>query len=620
MSLPGEPEGEEPAGPEQDRIGLLLVSQDPVATRRITQMLTGAGRARFEITEVAVVEDALEQLQTGTFAALLLDLSVHEGYGLDSLYRAQVAARSVPIVVLAYQDDEELAIRAARAGAQDYLIRGEVTPGLLTRTLLHAIERHRMLRELTEAQQRQHFMATHDALTGLPNRSAFVDALESAIADARRRTASLAVLFIDLDGFKAVNDKLGHAAGDELLIDAARRVRKVIRKSDMVARLGGDEFVASIRNLQKPETAWRVAESIREELARTFHVGGFECWVGSSVGIALFPNDAREASPLIQAADAAMYDAKGAGRNQTSLYRKELNDRAAARFDLVNGLREAIRDGNLELELQPQVDVATEEIIAAETLLRWRHPTRGRIPPSEFIALAEETGMMVPLGEWVLRSACGAAANWKQFPELRIAVNVSERQLEQPEFPDRVLHILGEVGLAPQRLELELTESLAARPPAVEALQMLRDQGVRVALDDFGTGFSSLTLLERLPIDTLKIDQAFVRGLHEGGRAGVILENVVRMAQGLGLAPLAEGVETLEEMDTLLGYGCHRMQGYLLSKPVPKNDFESMMIAPDAPWRMAIERPESWSPPDLTADEVVAPPRNDEVDFPVLKD
>ena len=604
---------------------LLLVESDALAAKRLFEMLTDPNRARFDITHVWGVEEALEKLQHASFDVLLLDLSIHERYGLDSLLRARVAASSVPIVILTYQDDEELALKAVRAGAQDYLIKGEVTPALLSRTLRHAVERHRMVRDLTEAQQRQHFLATHDPLTRLPNRHSFVEDLRTSIADAQRRGSRLAVLFFDLDGFKAINDNLGHSAGDELLVDVAQRLRRHIRRSDLVSRLGGDEFVAAVRDIPDLRAPFQVAELIREELGKTYHISGIECWVSASIGIALYPQDGADADALISHADAAMYHSKSAGRDNVSFFQSEMNDRAVERFNLVNGLREAIHDGGLHLDFQPQIDVATETVVGAEALVRWEEPGRGPVAPREFIAIAEDTGMMIPLGEWVLREACSAAATWEAVPRGTVAVNLSSRQLEQDDFPERVERLLEETGLAPGRLELELTESIAARESNLEVLSRLRDIGVRIAIDDFGTGYSSLQLLKRLPVDTLKIDQSFVRGACRPGRDAIILEAIVRLGRLLGLNVVAEGVETADELEALVELGCSRMQGYYLAKPASRQAFEETQC-PDAPWRMAVAGPAAWCPPAADEEEARAAdakaaaedPGDDEDDLPAL--
>ena len=584
---------------EASSISLLLVAEDDFSAKRLDEVLTRPEGTRFEITRVLGVEDALGRLQHDqNYDVLLLDLSIDESDGLGSLLRARVAARSIPIVVLTYERDEAVALKAARAGAQDYLTKGEVTPALITRTLLHAVERHRMLRDLTEAQQRQHFLATHDSLTELPNRYSFLAQLKTALADADRSDRQLAVMFFDLDGFKAVNDNLGHPVGDELLQDVAKRLRRMVRKCDLIARIGGDEFLAAIKNVPSAKAAARVADHIREEIEKPYHLAGYECWVSASIGVALYPGDGVDPDQVIRSADTALYEAKESGKNRVCLYNGEMNDKAAERFELVNGLREAIHGGQLMVMFQPQVAVATEELVGFETLVRWKHPTRGMVSPAEFIGVAEETGMMVLLGEWVLRTACEAAAGWTQLPHARVAVNISGRQLDQEDFPMRVQAILRETGLPAHRLEVELTESLAASDSALLGLRRLREMGVRTAIDDFGTGYSSLTLLKRLPVDMLKIDQSFVRGAAVTDPDAVILEAIIRMARGLGLDVLAEGVETPEEMESLARRGCNLMQGYLFAKPIPRQELEATVAGPDAAWRAPIARAEAWSPPD----------------------
>ncbi len=613
-------EQSEPRPEDADSLTLLLVAEDPLSARRIREMLErreGEG-SRFSITSVPRVEDALVRLQHGGFDVMLLDHSVDEAHGLDSLQRARVAARAVPVVVLTYQRDEDFALEAVRTGAQDYLAKGEVTPALLARTLLHAVERHRMMRELTQAQQRQHFLASHDALTKLPNRYSFLASLRGLLAEAERRREEVAVLFFDLDGFKRINDSLGHAAGDELLGDVAGRLRRLIGKRDLVARLGGDEFVAALPAVRDPQRPLELAETIRAAIEKPYYLNGLECWVSTSIGISRHPRDGRDADALIRCADAAMYQAKGAGKNQIREFDEQMNESAQERFDLVNGLRDAIHSGLLALMFQPQVDIQREELVAAETLVRWHHPTRGAISPTEFIPVAEETGLMVPLGEWVLRTACATAASWRAVPGARVAVNISGRQLEQPDFSSRVQRILEETGLPRERLEIELTESLAASDGALAVLERLRELGIRTAIDDFGTGYSSLTRLRRLPVDTLKIDRSFVHGVSLNDPDAVILESMIRIASGLGLEVVAEGVETLEEMDALRALGCTLMQGYLFSKPLPKIDFEAEVGREDAEWRMPLDRPEAWLPLGERAAEPEPGP-DDEGNLPAVR-
>lgn len=591
---------DEPAQTPDPRstFSLLLVAEDDLTANRLDEVLKRPEATPFEITRVLRVEEALHMLHGAQFDAMLIDLSVHEAEGLDSLMRARAAASSVPIVVLTYQRDEETAMRAARAGAQDYLAKGEVTPELISRTLVHAIERHRILQDLTKAKQRHQFLATHDSLTELPNRYWFMEHLEATMTTSKRRQSQMAVLFFDLDGFKAVNDNLGHALGDELLTDVARRLERVIRKNDVVARIGGDEFLAAIQDIPDEEGALALADKIRREIEQPYHLENNECWISASVGISIYPQHGEDADALIQSADTAMYQAKTSGKNCVHLYNSEMTDKAAERFELVNGLREAIHSGQLHLMFQPQVQVATEEIIGVETLVRWEHPTRGMVSPQEFIQVAEETGVMVQLGEWVLQSACEAAVSWEGLKSVRVAVNISGRQIEQPNFAERVAKTLEETGLPASRLELELTESLAASEATLKVLEELRALGISVAIDDFGTGYSTLTLLRRLNVDRLKIDQSFVRGAAQTDPDGVIIEGIIHIARGLGIEVMAEGVETVDEMQLLLDRNCTQMQGYLFSKPVGRDEIDALGSDPNAAWRAPMVDPDSWTPPE----------------------
>lgn len=595
--------------PQQESIALILVVEDDSTANRLDEVLSRPEGTRYRLTRVLRVEEALLKLQESHFDVMLIDLSVHEGYGLDSLMRASAAARSIPIVVLTYHRDEATAMKAARAGAQDYLTKGEVTPELLSRTLVHAIERHRILQDLTLAKQRQRFLATHDTLTELPNRYWFMEQLKTALSASQRRGTQLAVMFFDLDGFKAINDNLGHAIGDELLTDVAKRLRKAIRKSDIIARIGGDEFLAAIQDFDAEETPMLVADTIRKEIEKPYHLGGNECWISASVGIAVHPQHGDSPDQLIQRADTAMYESKSSGKNRVSIFNSEMNDKAVARFNLVNGLREAIHDGQLLLMYQPQIQAATEEIFGVETLVRWKHPTRGLVSPADFIRVAEDAGVMVQLGEWVLRTACQAAVEWKALRNARVAVNISSRQLDEENFVERVQRILSETGLPVSRLEIELTESIAAGESALRAVEQLRSIGCRVAIDDFGTGYSSLTLLKRLDVDMLKIDQSFVRGAAQTDPDRVILEAIIHMARGLGMDVMAEGVETLDEMRSLLDRGCTLMQGYLFSKPVDRKQIEEIAAAPDAAWRIPLVDPDSWRPPPDEEPEEEAGPQ-----------
>jgi diguanylate cyclase (GGDEF)-like protein len=569
-------------------IQLLLVEDDADDAADIGRMLHSIPGMHFVISQALRVEDALRMLRDGRFEVVLLDLSLEEGDGLDTLARAKVAARSVPIIAMTNEGDDIQAIRALRVGAQDYLVKGESDARLVARTVRHAVERHRILTELALARQREHFMATHDPLTGLSNRTAFREQLARSLAYAARNGSRVALLFLDVDGFKSINDSLGHPVGDELLNVVSERLLQATRKSDMVARVGGDEFLVMLQSVKRDEDPARVAQKIIHCVSRPCILAGSEYRVTASVGVAIFPRDGNDPDLLIRNADTAMYHAKAQGRNRYSYYAQDMNEAVASALDLENGLRRAIERGSLVLHYQPQVDVGLGRIFGAEALVRWRDPRRGLIPPAAFIPMAEETGLIHPLGAWVLRMACEDASRWSVRGEsdLRVAVNVSSRQLGDSAFTDIVTSTLRETGLDPHRLELEITESsvLQERGVTLATIQLLRELGVHVSIDDFGTGYSALSALKQLPVDGLKIDRSFVTDLPSDGSAATITAGLIGMAKGLGLATIAEGVETREQMQLLHSQGCHRMQGYLFAKPMPGDEFADQLEDAVAPW------------------------------------
>ncbi|RIL06306.1 MAG: hypothetical protein DCC71_07210 [Proteobacteria bacterium] len=578
--------------PEIPSIRVLLVEDDAVDARALRRMLEAAREARFEIAEARSVEDGLRRLRDERFQAVLLDLSLEEGDGLETLARARIAAASVPIIAMAPEADEDSAVQALRFGAQDYLVKGASDARVVVRTLRHAVERHRILTDLASARQREHYLAMHDALTGLSNRSAFLDQLRRALGYAARHRKRAAVLFLDLDRFKSINDTLGHPVGDELLKVVGERLARSLRQTDLVARLGGDEFLIALPDVERDHDPGRVASKLVAALSQPARIGGREYRVGASVGIALFPRDGADADVLIRNADTAMYCAKAEHGRGYSYYAEGMNEVVAERLDLEQGLREAIERGRFVLHYQPQVDAATGAAVGAEALLRWRDPARGLIPPAAFVPMAEETGMIAAIGKWAIERACADAVSWRSRAPLRVAVNVSSKQLVDPDFADGVARALRESGLAPERLQIEITESsvLEQRGPTLATLQALRRLGCAVVIDDFGTGYAALTALRWLPAAGLKIDRSFVSNLTTEAADATIATGLISIARGLGLDVLAEGVETLEQLLFLRAHGCCAMQGYLLAKPVPSEDFQALLDA--APWEDVLDEAE----------------------------
>jgi diguanylate cyclase (GGDEF)-like protein/PAS domain S-box-containing protein len=435
-------------------------------------------------------------------------------------------------------------------------------------------------RDVTErkrVEEQIEYQAYHDALTGLPNRRLFRDRLTVALAHARRMKHPLAVMFLDLDRFKVVNDTLGHSTGDELLKAVGARLQVSLREEDSIARMGGDEFTILLADLKSTDTAAKIAQKVLDTVALPLQIDGTELFVTTSIGIALFPSDGDSAEVLLANADHAMYRAKDAGRNSYQMFTPAMNNRALERLSLENDLRHALDRGELVLHYQPQINIASGRVTGVEALLRWNRPGFGLVGPKDFIPIAEETQLIVPIGEWVLREACRQAREWRgdRASGFRMAVNLSPRQFQHSDLPHVIAAALEISGIAPHDLELEITESLAMQNTTrtISTLQRLREMGVQIAIDDFGTGHSSLNYLRSFPIDSVKIDQEFVQEIEASAADRAIVSAVIGMARGLGLRVTAEGVETEEQLTFLREQGCEDVQGFLFGEPVPAEAF-----------------------------------------------
>ena len=429
--------------------------------------------------------------------------------------------------------------------------------------------------ERKHAEERLAYLAQFDSLTGLPNRHLFHDRLVHTIAQAKRSGRSMAVLFIDLDRFKLVNDTLGHHAGDKLLKETAVRLAQCVRGSDTVGRFSGDEFGAIVSDLSKPGDASLVAEKIIAALARPYDLDGHETFISASVGITLFPNDAEEAGALTKNADVAMYRAKEQGRNNYQYFTREMNERALDRVHMEVALRRAIERREFLLHYQPKVDLKTGAICGLEALLRWQHPEKGLVSPAAFIPVLEDTGLIVPVGEWVMREVCAQIRVWqRQGLSMPVAVNLSARQFQQKELEDTVRRVLQTTGVAASLLEFELTESMLMKDPeaAARTLRGLKEAGVKLSVDDFGTGYSSLAYLKRFPIDALKIDRAFIRDVTVDPDDAVIAQAIIGLGHSLKLKVIAEGVETEAQLDFLSTHHCNEIQGFYFARPLPVAD------------------------------------------------
>ena len=423
------------------------------------------------------------------------------------------------------------------------------------------------------AEERLHHIAHHDVLTGLFNRYSLKGHLDQALAAARRDGSRVALLFIDLDRFKVINDTLGHHVGDELLIEVGRRLQETVRDSDVVARLGGDEFVIMLTGIEHSSSVAVVAEKLVFNIGRSYLIGGFDLYTSPSIGVAIYPTDGQDGETLMKNADAAMYHAKMAGRNNFQFFDQKMNDAAVDRLKIEHSLRQALANDEFCLHYQPVVELPSGRVCGVEALVRWQHPERGLLPPTRFIGVAEETGLIQPLGEWVLWAACRQLAEFRAvgLTDLRMAINISAVQMRNGNLPLLVRGILEAYDLPAERVMFEITESAAMEQPTetVRILDLLHDMGVSIAIDDFGTGYSSLSYLHMFPIDHLKLDRSFVEEIGQDTDGSVICDATIGLAHSLGQKVVAEGIETAEQLDYLKHIGCDMGQGYLFSRPIP---------------------------------------------------
>jgi diguanylate cyclase (GGDEF)-like protein/PAS domain S-box-containing protein len=438
--------------------------------------------------------------------------------------------------------------------------------------------------ERKQAEERIHHLAYYDALTNLPNRSLLTKLVDQALTVAQRSKQTGCVMFIDLNRFKMINDTLGREIGDALLREVAQRFRLALRDQDIVARLGGDEFAVSLFDISQHYEASMVAQKLLQSLNAPFIIDGHDLRVGASIGISVYPQDGPDAETLLRLADIAMYRAKQGGDSDAenvAFYSQDMNQGMQERMRIESGLRQALGNGQLMLHYQPKYSIASGQIIGAEALVRWMHPERGLVPPAEFIPLAEATGLVVQVGEWVLEAACAQAQRWKEMglPPIRLAVNVSAREFTSA-LPGRVTETLKRYGLEPSWLELEITESTLMHniDRVIGIMDRLTALGITLSLDDFGTGYSSLSYLKRFPIDTLKIDRSFTTGIPGDTNDCAIASTIISIAQQLQHKVIAEGVETVEQLAFLKDSGCDEVQGYLFSRPLPAIEFENVLL------------------------------------------
>ena len=586
------------------------------ANQELNREIAERSRAEAELRIAAIAFDSQEGMMVTDAHGVIL--RVNRAFVEETGYSAEdVVGRKRTMLTSGREDaalDDAMWETVQRCGAWqgevwDRRKNGEVYPVWLTISAVkgqgglvtHYVATHIDITQRKAVEDQLHKLAFYDPLTQLPNRRLLLDRLGHVLAGSTRSRNQGAIMFIDLDNFKALNDTQGHDVGDRLLAEVAQRLKSSVRQGDTVARLGGDEFVVMVQDLAADSMVVAQVEAVAEKILAALDCPYrlvFDAELGrrnalnyhctASIGITLFGAHSTNVDELLKQADLAMYQAKDSGRNAIRFFDPEMQAAITSRVALEADLREAVEAGQFQLYYQPQVVGESHRLTGVEALLRWHHSRRGMVPPSEFIPLAEETGLILPLGQWVLETACAQLATWASQPEmaqLTVAVNVSAHQIRQADFVDQVLAVLADAGANPQRLKLELTESLLVSnvEDIIAKMTLLKSRGVGFSLDDFGTGYSSLSYLKRLPLDQLKIDQSFVNEVLTDANDAAIAKMIVALAESLGLAVIAEGVETEEQRNFLAESGCHAYQGYLFSKPLPLAGFEQWIGKPTAP-------------------------------------
>ena len=566
---------------------ILVIDDDDQIRRLLLKIFDD----RYDCWEVGSAEEALLILAQQNFDLVISDVNMGGMSGLELVPRVHSISPDTVVLMISGQGNIETAIQAMRAGAFDYIMKpfdtrhveAAVERALNHSSLLREKRRYKVQLEklLTERTAEVSRLAYYDTLTGLPNRTLFIDRLEQAVAVAQRAGKLLGILFISLDQLKKVNDNLGHEPADQLMKQAAGRLRNCVTEGDTIARFTGNEFAVMLTQIDGAKDVVEIIGSIRAALLAPFDLDGQELFATISVGASLFPCDSKEPQSLLKNAGNALYRARKSGGDDYRFYTEDMNSRASKQFALETSLRHAIDRKEFVLHYQPRLAVDSLKITGVEALVRWQHPQLGLVSPAEFIPLAEDNGLIVPIGEWVLRTACRQARQWQEkgLPALRVGVNVSARQFHQQHLAETVLKILEETSLAPEYLELELTESsiMSNAQATIDVLTRLKAMGVTISIDDFGTGFSSLSYLKRLPIDALKIDRAFIRDVSTDPDDAALVMAIVTLAHNLRLQVVAEGVETDEQLRFLHLLRCDEVQGYRFSKPLAASGLEQLL-------------------------------------------
>jgi diguanylate cyclase (GGDEF)-like protein len=545
---------------------LLLVEDDRADARFLRSCLARSRGTPPDLVHVECMSDAVAALRRTDFDVVLLDLHLPDASGETCVREIKQASPTAPIVVLSGEGSEEYALGILNEGVQDYLVKWDGEGKTILRSIRYAIERKR-------TELRLNHLATYDSLTQIPNRNYFVQYLEKAVSRARRAGSMLGLVFLDLDRFKGVNDTLGHHFGDKLLIAASERISRTVRDGDVIARMGGDEFAVLLENVPDSHAAEAVARKLTQALSEPYVLEGRTVNATVSIGVTIYPNDRGDPEALVKNADIAMYQAKNAGRNGFKFFTERMHAEILRQHQVADDIRRALQTDEFFVLYQPQFRLDDRTLTGAEALVRWQRASGDAVLPGEFISIAEESGQIIQVGRWVAEAVLRQSRAWQAVgdPPIRIAINVSPRELQHPAFCDELARLVRKYDVRPEYIELEVTESSLVQDVgwAQRTLERLRAMGFALAIDDFGTGHSCLDYLRRFPVDTLKLDRAFVKDIGVNRHGPAICRAILSMAESLGMSTIAEGIENEEQLAFLIQHGCQRGQGYLFSRPIP---------------------------------------------------
>lgn len=551
----------------------LLIEDDEIDCQALLRAINRSGSSYINKLAKSISE-AEQQLKNNSYDIVISDMNLPDSNGMETINKLLKITRNTPIVVVSGTESEEIALQAVHAGAQDYIQKKYLKDAdLIVRTLRHAMERHQLKLSLEATRDRERFMALYDQCTSLPNRVLLMDRLNQCIADAKRHKSKFALLFVDLDRFKEVNDSLGHSAGDQILKEVSIRMKKVVRENDTVARFGGDEFVLILQQTHEKKDIRKIANKIIRSVSRPIIVKNQPCEIGASVGVACFPDNGPSAQMLLKHADMAMYKAKRCGRNQMYFFNSQLLEKVIQSFNKEKSLRAALKNADeyFKLFYQPKVDLQNGNISSVEALIRWQHPDEGWLQPNEFIPYAEDHGLIQKIDEWVMEAACRQAKTWQNNQhKVKICLNLSSRSFSRKNFVKSVVEpLINKYQIDGSSLEVEITERVLLNNSlrVQEQIFALKSLGITLTIDDFGTGFSSLSYLNRFPFDTLKIDGSFICDEASSHKDKALLKAIINLGETLNLTVVAECIQTKKQLEYLKSLHCHQGQGFFWGKP-----------------------------------------------------